>query len=103
MIDAYVSLYRDKIAHHEQLASYNDDFAQFEQLATGLSTDSCMGGMSCAETIADLIDASCVLTCYKQQYRFTPANLVEGVDELVQDENTLDTWFSSALWPFSIM
>ncbi len=26
-----------------------------------------------------------------------------GRDDLVQDEDVLDTWFSSALWPFSVM
>jgi len=26
-----------------------------------------------------------------------------GHDKLVQDEDTLDTWFSSALWPFSTL
>ena len=26
-----------------------------------------------------------------------------GTEQIVQDEDVLDTWFSSALWPFSTM
>ena len=34
---------------------------------------------------------------------FADARAKAGTDELVQDEDVLDTWFSSALWPFSTM
>ncbi|MCH9611865.1 MAG: Valine--tRNA ligase [Chlamydiia bacterium] len=32
-----------------------------------------------------------------------PEEMVANMDEYVQDEDVLDTWFSSALWPFSSM
>ncbi|MBI4849237.1 MAG: valine--tRNA ligase [Nitrospirae bacterium] len=35
--------------------------------------------------------------------RETPAGCKCGSKELVQDEDVLDTWFSSALWPFSTL
>lgn len=34
---------------------------------------------------------------------FAEAKQKAGTDELTQDEDVLDTWFSSALWPFSTM
>src|SRR6185503_14434437 len=34
---------------------------------------------------------------------FEEASQKAGTDELTQDEDVLDTWFSSALWPFSTM
>ncbi|MBI3091608.1 MAG: valine--tRNA ligase [Candidatus Tectomicrobia bacterium] len=33
----------------------------------------------------------------------TPQRCACGGEELIQDEDVLDTWFSSALWPFSTM
>jgi valyl-tRNA synthetase len=35
--------------------------------------------------------------------RETPTECKCGNDELIQDEDVLDTWFSSALWPFSTL
>ncbi len=34
---------------------------------------------------------------------FEEAKLTAGTDELTQDPDVLDTWFSSALWPFSTL
>ncbi|MEO8377977.1 MAG: class I tRNA ligase family protein, partial [Candidatus Sumerlaeota bacterium] len=33
----------------------------------------------------------------------TPAQVIAAPDEWRQDEDVLDTWFSSALWPFSVL
>ena len=34
---------------------------------------------------------------------FEEAKQKAGTDELTQDQDVLDTWFSSALWPFSTL
>lgn len=41
--------------------------------------------------------------CGKMIVSKTPITKCECGGEVIQDEDTLDTWFSSALWPFSIL
>gem|GEM_PF-4583743 len=57
-----------------------------------------------AEMIVDMLDdSSFIKKMPRQRYAFAVEELVDGKPSLRQDEDTLDTWFSSGLWPFSIL
>ena len=64
---------------------------------TGVSPDSCGGDIGSRHTTARSAARSPL-------QRSMPEKCPKcGCTHLKQDEDTLDTWFSSALWPFSTL
>ena len=52
--------------------------------------------------VADLLEDAKNIVSHGDAYRFI--FLQDGKEiQLTQDEDVLDTWFSSGLWPFSVL
>lgn len=92
VIDTFLDVYKMKDA---------DLSAEIEEIEQIFSEKSSVKEM---EKIIDILEDSLLIVSDKDQYSFDFASLAGAKDGIVkQEEDVLDTWFSSALWPFSTL
>ncbi len=98
VINSYIELYRTKFATDANLLEEVDLIQKIFNLENiGKEIQS-------YEKIVDLLEKTHLVEKNRDQYVFTIDALASNGDVwLVQDEDVLDTWFSSALWPFSTL
>ncbi|USN54539.1 MAG: class I tRNA ligase family protein [Candidatus Peribacteria bacterium] len=97
--EVYCSLYKKKFA---KIKSKQDEIAEIEKIFGSLDKKRSSAIIAIGGKIVDLLDKSCNISKVGEQYQFNW--YVDGeIKELFQDEDVLDTWFSSALWPFTIL
>ncbi len=100
VLDSYMRVYRQKLLETTE-ASFKKWMKWLEALL--VLRDESGKEMEFAEKIVDMTSDCFLVESYKQHYRFNPNVLVDGDKELRQETDTLDTRFSSALRPFSIL
>lgn len=94
----YSNLYRTKYAWNKELEKTIDLLVSIFSAAWPDQVIDITHG----EQLIDCLEQSPQIVAHGDMYRFV---FMEGDKELqlTQDEDVLDTWFSSGLWPFSIL
>lgn len=100
VIEQYLAMYRTKFANDKELLPYvvaiSDLFAQWQE------SDEVVEDLA-NQVLQWLEEAIGIVRLPKQRYSYD-WSVIAGVEEtLIQSSDTLDTWFSSALWPFSTL
>ena len=93
VIDAYADVYTIKFADNKAL------LAEVEELKTLFGTPT-----NDFAVFVDMLEKTYLIEADRDQYRFAVDALAgNGEAGLKQEEDVLDTWFSSGLWPFSTL
>lgn len=98
--EVYLSLYKHKFksikARKAEIKELTKIFKSIDLKTTSLIVKR-------AGKIIDMLEKSCNIHQLGDRYKFVFFDDDGHVVELEQEEDVLDTWFSSALWPFSIL
>jgi len=101
VIDRYVDVYSQQPAVYSDETSWKKDLTELKDFVKEVAKKN---SVKAAEMMVDMLDDSFVVKYTdKHQYLFLIDKMVEGDSNLKQDDDTLDTWFSSALWPFTTL
>ena len=105
---AFMESYKIKLANHLKKQSSHKQILskQFEQLIIVLDSVLSWEIEKIAlawEELADWLDNSKFVVLNNDTYKLLIPCKRCWSEKLTQDEDVLDTWFSSALWPFSIL
>lgn len=93
VIDAYLSVYHVKFADDKIL------LAEVEQLSEMFASHD-----ASFEKFIDVLENTHLVETNRDEYTYSFETLAgNGEVGLTQEEDVLDTWFSSALWPFSTL
>jgi len=96
--EVYTHMYRTKYAKNKDVLAYLDTFEKIFSTVDAEGADIAAAG----DALIGLLDQAPQIVPNRDTYRFI--YLQEGKEiALTQDEDVLDTWFSSGLWPFSIL
>lgn len=99
VIDSFLEIYRIKFADNEALLEQVETIAQLFAIQSDKKADATEFAK-----IIDILEKSYLIKPDRDQYTFDFALLADDPNEILeQDEDVLDTWFSSALWPFSTL
>ncbi|MEI7477128.1 MAG: class I tRNA ligase family protein [bacterium] len=92
VLDAYLAVYASKFADDAALLK------EIEQVKECFDTKE-----KSIETFVDMLENTRLVTNDRDEYRYTLEELTPNKTPLKQEEDVLDTWFSSGLWPFSTL
>lgn len=100
VIEQYLAMYRIKFVDDAAISPMLQEVANL--FAAWQESDDAVEELA-DHMISWLEDAIGVVSLPKQRYTYN-WSVVAGInDMLTQSSDTLDTWFSSALWPFSTL
>jgi valyl-tRNA synthetase len=111
VIDGYLELYTQATeANSRDGIAAKADTQELKEIATlrgiigSLTPDAdAREVMKAGVQLADLLNSACNIVAREDRYEFVFFDNGVELVGLVQEEDVLDTWFSSALWPFSIL
>lgn len=97
LFEVYIKLYQAQTttaAGTKELEQLMEIFAHIDDTPKAI--------IKAGEVLVDMLHQTCNITRAGDKYRFD--YYVDGVQTTMhQDEDVLDTWFSSALWPMSVL
>jgi len=96
--EVYTHMYRIKYAHDKKILAYLNQLERIFGAVDQLWADMTSAG----ESLIDLLEKAPQIVPHRDTYRFVYMHDGKEIT-LTQDEDVLDTWFSSGLWPFSIL
>lgn len=97
VLKAYLNIYQQKFKDNKAVAKEIKKLVELEQQNDPQHL------VKLAEQIVDLLENSFQIGKKGDFYELQLSCSECGDTHLHQDEDVLDTWFSSALWPFSIL
>ena len=93
----YLNTYRNNFAHNPAVLKEID---QLSQIFSSLDLSHLATADQSIDQLITHLEQSPLIRTQNNRYEIDLEKLT-GMSWLVQDEDVLDTWFSSALWPFS--
>ncbi len=97
VLRAYLNVYREKFKDDPALLKEVKNLSDLEEAGDIKNL------LTWVEKLVDLLEWAYLIKKEGDLYRFEYSCLECGSKNLHHDEDVLDTWFSSALWPFSIL
>jgi valyl-tRNA synthetase len=101
VVDGYLDIYLSSWLPDPRLAK---EIAELRGILGALTPDAdAEDVVKAGVKLADVLENSCNIVMRDDRYEFVFYDGDQELVWLVQEEDVLDTWFSSALWPFSIV
>lgn len=99
VVNAYIGIYREKYAHDKKMLKEVEEIAE---IFGSLDKDAKAVVQAWAKVL-DILENSCNIRQSGDKYQFYFSENGQEKEFVRQEEDVLDTWFSSALWPFSTL
>ncbi len=99
IFEFYINVYKEKYKNNNEILKEIDDLQKSLQSINWNTNDL----INWWNWLIDILENSSNIKQVWDQYMFEFSCWECGSNDLKQDEDVLDTWFSSWLWPFSIL